>query len=140
MKLLDVNVLVDAFRPDAWRHDAAFAAVDLVLKGQEPTVILPEVAVGFVRVVTRSGVFVDPNTPGEAMEALDAWSMAPAVAIREAGPGRWVVFAALMSSGDFRGNDVHDALLAAAALDMGATLVTSDRGFERFADLRVHWV
>lgn len=140
MKLLDVNVLVDAFRPDALRHDAAFAAMDLMLRGQEPTVILPEVAVGFVRVVTRPGVFVDPNAPDEAMEALNAWSMAPGVAIREAGPGRWAVFSSLMSSRDFRGNDVHDALLAAAALDLGATLVTSDHGFERFADLRVQWV
>lgn len=140
MKLLDVNVLVDAFRPDVRGHDAAFAAVERAVKGQEPTVILPEVAVGFVRVVTRPGVFADPNTPGEAMEALDAWSAAPAVAIREAGPGRWVRFAALMESRDFRGNDVHDAMLAAAALDLGATLVTSDRGFERFTDLHVQWV
>ena len=140
MKLLDVNVLVDAFRPDARGHVSAFAAVELAVTGQEPIVILPEVAVGFVRVVTRSGVFADPNTPGEAMDALDAWSAAPAVAIREAGPGRWAAFSSLMAERDFRGNDVHDALLAAAALDLGATLVTSDRGFERFGDLRCQWV
>ena len=74
MKLLDVNVLVDAFRPDAQGHDEALAAVDLALRGQEPILILPEVAVGFVRVVTHPGVFADPNAPREAMEALDAWS------------------------------------------------------------------
>lgn len=140
MKLLDVNVLVEAFRPDARGHAAAFAAMDLAIRGREPTVILPEVAVGFVRVVTRAGVFADPNSPGEAMDALDAWSASPAVAIREAGPGRWATFSALMASSDFRGNDVHDALLAAAAIDLGATLVTGDRGFERFPDLRVDWV
>ena len=140
MRLLDVNVLVDAFRPEAQGHGAASAAMELAMRGSEATVILPEVAVGFMRVVTRPGIFEDPNTPHEAMAALDAWSMAPGVAIREAGPGRWAVFSALMSSRDFRGNDVHDALLAAAALDLGATLITSDRGFERFADLRVHWV
>lgn len=140
MKLLDVNVLVDAFRPEAQGHGAASAAMELAMRGSEATVILPEVAVGFVRVVTRPGIFEDPNTPGEAMEALDAWSASPMVAIREAGPGRWPTFSGLLASGDFRGNDVHDALLAAAALDFGATLITSDRGFERFADLRIHWV
>ena len=50
------------------------------------------------------------------------------------------MFSVLLASGDFRGNAVHDALLAAAALDLGATLVTSDRGFGRFAGLRVAWV
>jgi toxin-antitoxin system PIN domain toxin len=140
VKLLDVNVLVDAFRPDARNHNEAFAAVDLALRGQEPILILPEVAVGFVRVVTHPGVFADPNTPLEAMEALDAWSASRVVAIREAGPGRWAALSSLMAERDFRGNDVHDALLAAAALDLGATLVTSDRGFERFGDLRCQWV
>ena len=140
MKLLDVNVLVDAFRPDVRGHAAAFTALDLAIRGREPILILPEVAVGFVRVVTRAGVFADPNSPGEAMDALDAWSASPAVAIREAGPGRWAAFSRLMASRDFRGNDVHDALLAAAVIDLGATLVTGDRGFERFPDLRVAWV
>ena len=140
MKLLDVNVLVDAFRPDAQGHDEAFAAVDLALRGREPVLILPEVAVGFVRVVTHQGVFADPTTPREAMEALDAWSASRVVAIREAGPGRWAALSSLMAEREFRGNDVHDALLAAAALDLGATLVTSDRGFGRFVGLRVEWV
>lgn len=140
MRLFDVNVLVGAFRPDATGHEAAFAAVEGALRGPEPAIILPEVAVGFVRVVTRTGVFADPNTSAEAMEALEAWSSSPTVAIREAGPGRWSAFAELMAARDVRGNDVHDALLAAAALDLGATLVTSDRGFERYANLRIQWV
>jgi uncharacterized protein len=140
VKLLDVNVLVAAFRPDVANHDAAAAAIAASVASRDGIVILTEVAVGFLRVVTRSGVFADPNTPEEGMTALHAWSMAPTVAVREAGAGRWRIFQQLMASHDFRGNDVHDGLLAAAALDVGASLVTSDKGFGRFEDLRVEWI
>ena len=98
--------------------------------------MLPEVAVGFVRVVTRRGIFAQPDDAATAMSALTAWCSAPAVRIREAGPARWAVFAALMEAHALTGNDVHDGLLAAAAIDMGATLVTADRGFTMFAGLR----
>lgn len=137
MKLLDVNVLVNAYRRDAAGHDAAFEAVARARRGREPVVILTEVAVGFVRVVTRRGVFADPSTAPEAMAALDAWCSSPVMDVREAGRGRWAVFEGIMSRYSLSGGDVHDGLLAAAALSADATLMTSDRGFLRFEGLVV---
>lgn len=137
MKVFDVNVLVNALRTESRHHEAAYACVDAARKGREPVVILPEVAVGFLRIVTRSDLFLDPETSDDAMAALTAWSASPQVSIREASPGRWAAFQDLMATHRFVGGDIHDALLAAACIDWQATLVTSDRGFQRFEGLRV---
>ncbi len=135
MKVLDVNVLVNAFRPDVDDHDRAFDVLAVCRASAEPSVILTEVAVGFLRIVTHRGIFRDPNTSAEAMGALAAWTSGPGVRVREAGPGRWTRFATLVSDRALVGADVHDGLLAAAAIDLGATLVTFDRGFSRFDGL-----
>lgn len=45
-----------------------------------------------------------------------------------------------MSALKLRANEVPDAFLAAAALDLGARLVTFNRGFGRFTALRVEYL
>lgn len=137
MQLLDVNVLVNAFRPDAPKHETAFAYLSAARQGTEPVIVLPEVAVGFLRVVTHRGIFTRPDTPAAAMNALASWCNSSVVSVQEAGAGRWATFESLMTQRPMTGGDVHDGLLAAAAIDMGATLVTSDQGFTRFAGLRI---
>ncbi len=140
MKLFDVNVLVNALRTEADQHPAARTAIAEARVGQEAFIILPEVASGFLRIVTSPRIFTDPEDSEFAMSALAAWCSGPGVRIREAGPGRWPVFAGLMAEHQFVGGDVHDAMLAAACLDLNAVLLTSDRGFLRFPELRVELV
>lgn len=137
MRLLDVNVLVNALRTESAHHEAAFTFIDEARRGAEPVVILPEIAVGFLRIVTRRDLFTDPESSDSAMSALRAWCAAPSVRIREAGVGRWSRFETLMDTHHLTGGDIHDGLLAAACLDFTATLVTSDRGFTRFPGLQL---
>lgn len=132
MKVLDVNVLVAAFRSDHPRHETALGALASLRDGHEPTIVLPEVALGFVRIVTRRGIFTDPSTSQEAMSAISGWCDSPALRISEAGPGRWNAFEAIMEQRPLQGGDVHDGMLAAAAIDLHATLLTMDKGFARF--------
>lgn len=140
MRLFDVNVLVNALRSDAPGHDAAMHAMRESRASVETYVILPEVAVGFMRVATRRGLWTHPEDSESVLAALDAWCSAPNVEVHEAGAGRWEVFEGLVRDHQLVGGDVHDGLLAAACLDFGATLMTSDRGFERFARLKVQYV
>lgn len=137
MKLLDVNVLVNALRTESPHHQAAFDFVASARRSAEPVVILPEVAAGFMRIVTRRDLFADPEPSSAALDALRVWCAAPSVRVREAGPGRWLHFENLMAAHELVGGDIHDALLAAACLDFRATLVTSDHGFARFPGLNV---
>lgn len=140
MKVLDVNVLVNAFRSDASAHSQAFDYISRARSGREHILILPEVAAGFIRIVTRRGIFAQPDSPQAAISAISAWCSSRVMAVHEAGPRRWPIFESLVNSYQLRGNDVQDALLAAAALESKATLVTHDRGFSRFEGLSVHFI
>ena len=135
MKVLDVNVLVNALRPDASKHATAFDLIDHARAGERPVIVLTEVAAGFLRIVTRPGLFAQPEDADSAMAALRAWCSGPSVRLSEAGAGRWRRFEHLMARHHLVGAEIHDGLLAAACIDLGATLVTFDRGFTRFEDL-----
>ena len=140
MLCLDVNVLVSAIRPDTSHHKVALTAIEVMRHGTEPVALLPEVAVGFLRVVTNRRIFTSPQTLDEAMEALNSVLASPVIRITEAGPSRWAVFEGLVRGKNFRGGDIHDALLASASIDMNATLVTADQGFARFPGLRTRLI
>lgn len=136
MILIDVNVLVHAFREDAPRHavlrdwledqvyaEAAFALADLVLSG-------------FLRVVTHPRVF-DPPTPlDRALEFVHALRSQPNCIVVRPGERHWPIFTRLCRESDARGNLVPDAYLAALAIESGSELISTDRDFSRFPGLR----
>jgi hypothetical protein len=137
MRCVDVNVLVDAHRPEALHHDDVRAWLDGARRGPEPLAVASQVAAGFLRVVTHPRVFRDPTPPTTALEFVGALLASPAVVMIEAGERHWELFTGLCASLHLRGNDIPDAFLAAIALEQGAVWVTSDRGFMRFPGLRV---
>jgi toxin-antitoxin system PIN domain toxin len=135
MLLLDVNVLVHAYREDAPRHapvrawleglvysDSAFALSDLVLSG-------------FLRVVTHPRIFTPPTPVERALEFAEALRSQPNCMVLSPGDRHWSIFTRLCREGDARGNLVPDAYLAALAVESGSELVTTDRDFARFEDL-----
>lgn len=135
MLLLDVNVLVHAYREDAPRHapvrawleglvysDSAFALSDLVLSG-------------FLRVVTHPRIFTPPTPLEQALEFAEALRSQPNCVVLAPGDRHWSIFTRLCREGDARGNLVPDAYLAALAVESGSQLVSTDRDFARFEDL-----
>jgi uncharacterized protein len=137
MLCVDVNVLVHAFRPTSPRHEHVRPWLDSAAQGPERIGVLPFVGSAFVRIVTNRRIFREPTPPVEAVEFVDALLTAPRTLLVEPGQGHWGIFCDLVRAQRLTGDDVPDAFLAAAALEMGATLVTSDRGFGRFPGLRV---
>ena len=137
MLCVDVNVLVDAFRPDAPDHASVRGWLDAARRGPERVIVLPEVASSFVRITTNRRIWRLPSPTADALAFVDALTRSPAVDVRHAGPRQWELLAALVTDLGLTGDDVPDAYLAAAALDLGCTFVTSDRGFARFPQLRV---
>lgn len=137
MRFVDVNVLVDAHRPEAPNHAEVHAWLDRARRGREPVGLPSLTASGFLRVVTHPRVFREPTPTPIALATVDALLASPAVALVEPGDRHWELFRGLCDSMRLRGNDVPDAYLAALAMEHGATWVTSDRGFTRFAGLRM---
>lgn len=136
MILPDVNILIHAFRTDAPRHETLREWLEELVYSESGFALADLVLSGFLRVVTHPRVF-DPPTPlADALAFTDALRSQPnGIPIRP-GDRHWSIFTRLCRVADVRGNLVPDAYLAALAIESGSVLITTDRDFSRFPDLR----
>lgn len=137
MDIPDNNVLISAIRPDARHHLMAKKWLEASLNGGNPIRLFPTVETGFLRVVTHPKIYSPPTPVNEAWKFLRILCSSPFVEIcpwTQTARERW---GGLCLSLGLSGNDCNDAMLAAIALDRGFRLVTFDKGFQRFPDLRL---
>jgi len=137
--LLDVNVVLYAYRRDAPRHEHYAAWLHEALRGPDDVALADHVLTAVVRIATSPAFVATPVSSTEALTYVDAIRSAPTARQVIATQATWERFAALVD-GDpaIRGNLVPDAWLAALALSHGASIATADRGFGRFPGL-VHF-
>lgn len=136
MRCVDVNVLVYAHRVDLSEHADYRALLERLANDEEPLGLPDAVLSGFVRVMTNRRIFTEPTSPGDAWKAVEALFAAPACMRVRPGERHWELFQQLARDIDACGNDIHDACLAAYALENNATWLSADRGFARFKRLR----
>lgn len=136
MRLVDVNVLVYAFRADAPGHAAHRAWVEALVGSDAAYAVSDQVLAGFLRVVTHSRVFHPPTPLATALDFTIAFRDRPNAVPVAPGARHWGIFTRLCQAAEARGNLVPDAWLAALAIEAGCELVTTDRDFARFPDLR----
>ena len=89
-----------------------------------------------IRIVTNHRVFREPTSPSDAVAFCQAVRAAPSATPLRPGARHWDIFSRLCTDVGARGDLVPDAYHAALAIEHGATLVTTDRGFARFPGLR----
>lgn len=138
MLLLDVNVLVYAFRPE--QSSAALEVrrwLDAAMEQGQVVAASTEVLAAQIRIVTDRRIFERPAGAKEALAFTQAFVDAPMSRIVVPSSRHWAVFSELVEDLRLTGNDVPDAYLAALAIDHSARLVTRDRGFRRFPGLRL---
>ena len=136
MRCVDVNVLVYAHRPESPDHTAHLRGLEDARLGVEPLGLSSAVASGFLRVVTHPRIFTDPTPLAVALEFLEVLRTSPATVSVVPGEQHWQIFAELCRRLGARGNTVPDALLAALAIEQGATWVSADRAFAGYPGLR----
>ena len=90
----------------------------------------------FLRIATNPRVFDRPLSTAEAEVAISSWLAQPAAGILEPGERHWDILRGLVQGGQTVGPLVMDAVLAAIALEHGATICTTDRDFTRFSGLK----
>lgn len=90
----------------------------------------------FVRIGTNPRVFERPFSTAEAEDVGSSWLELPNAGILEPGDRHWPILRSLLREGQAKGPLVMDAVIAAIALEHGATLYTTDRDFSRFAELK----
>lgn len=138
MTLVDANLLLYAYDADAPQHAAASAWLEKMFHGTE-IIGLPWVAIwAFLRVATNARLWPKPKTLDEAFDAVRDLVSQPGVVIVNPGARHSEILERLVQEHRATGSMVTDAVLAALALENGATLASSDQDFSRFRDLR--WI
>ncbi|MBA4388393.1 MAG: VapC toxin family PIN domain ribonuclease [Verrucomicrobia bacterium] len=136
MILMDVNVLVYAFRKDSTDHARYRDWLQSIINSSEAYGISDIVLSGFLRIVTHPKVFKRPSTRSEAFKFVQAVRNQPNCRCIACGERNWEIFSELCHNADARGNLVADAFLAALAVESGCEWISTDRDFARFPGLK----
>ena len=82
---------------------------------------------GLLRIATNPRVFENPLTIVEATAIVASWLEQQGAGILDPGERHWTLLTDLTREGQAAGPMVMDAVLAAIAIEHGATLYTTDR-------------
>jgi uncharacterized protein len=131
----DINLLLYAYNAGATHHRAARRWWERLLRGDQVVGLPWVVILGFVRLATTRGVFVEPATPLAAVDRVASWLARPGVSLLLPGPGHLETLRRTLSctSGGPLTTDAH---LAALTIEHQAELHSNDADFSRFPGLR----
>jgi toxin-antitoxin system PIN domain toxin len=135
MILWDVNLWVYAFRSDSPWHRIARAELEAGLHSGDAYLFCPYVAASFLRLVTNPRIFIQPSRLEQGWAFADLLESSERAFRADIDSMTYGIFKHVCLVSRAVGNDLPDALLAAIAIRHGATFVTMDRGFARFAGL-----
>jgi len=135
---LDTNILVYARRSESSHHGAAVKLLRDLAEGQRPWGLPWPCVYEFLRVVTHPRVFDPPTDLDVALDDLASLLESPSLMLMGEGPVHPAHMRRAIASGRATGNLVHDAHIAALAVEHGVSeLWTTDKDFARFPDLRI---
>jgi toxin-antitoxin system PIN domain toxin len=90
----------------------------------------------FLRIVTHPRIFRNPTPLDTAFSFVNEIRDRPNCVLLSPGERHWEIFTNLSKTVGARGNLIPDAYLAALAIESGTELVTTDRDYARFPNLR----
>jgi toxin-antitoxin system PIN domain toxin len=134
--LIDANLVLYAYDRGAEQHAKSRAWLEAVLAGPDLVRFGWVTLWGFLRIATHRRIFDRPLSMSEAIAAISSWLEQPVVGVLEPGEWHWEILRQLIRDGQATGPLVMDAVLAALAVEHGATLCTTDRDFSRFPGLK----
>jgi toxin-antitoxin system PIN domain toxin len=136
MDLPDINVLINAHREDAVDHEKYAEWLMNLANGSAAFALSSVTLGGFLRIVTNPRIF-RPVTPIDlALQFCRELAARPSAAFIQPGARHWSIMSDLIERSGVSGARVSDAYLAALAIEHGCDVVTSDRDFARFPDVR----
>jgi uncharacterized protein len=130
--LLDVNIVVAAFRADHPQHQGVRPWFDSVTGASDGFAVPATVWASFLRIVTHPRVFDPPSSVPEAFGFIDATRAQPTFLSADPGPRHLTLLRRLCDEADVRGDLVPDAVIGALAVESGCTVASLDRDFARF--------
>ena len=138
MTVVDANLFLYAYNADAPQQWAAAEWLTKLLESGE-SIGLPWVTLwAFIRISTNSRIWTNPRPAAEAFAIVRDWLAQPGVVALQAGPLHLEILERLMRDHGAVGSMASDAVLAAIAMEHGASLASTDQDFRRFTGLK--WV
>jgi toxin-antitoxin system PIN domain toxin len=136
MDLPDINVLVYAHRKDAPEHDRYAAWLTGSANGASPFALSSITLAGFLRIVTNPRIFRPATPMDQALSFCQELIARPTASMIQPGERHWDIMVDLIETAAVRGAMITDAYLAALAIEHGCEVVTTDKDFARFPNLR----
>lgn len=137
MLVLDVNVVLAAFREDHAHHPVVRWWFDEMLAATEPFSVPLVVWGSFLRLTTSRRAFPVPTPRAEAFAFVEAVCTHPRHLRVEPGPRHLELLRRICEEADATGDLVPDAVIAAIALEHRCAVASLDRDFARFASIDV---
>lgn len=138
MIIVDVNLLLYAYDAEAPQHTAAATWLESLFRGSEGVGLAWISLWAFVRIASNPRLWPEPAPVVGIFKVIRDWLAQPGVVIVNPGARHGEILEKLVHEHRATGPLVSDAVLAALALENGATLASSDQDFSRFRDLR--WI
>jgi toxin-antitoxin system PIN domain toxin len=136
--VIDANLLLYAYDASAAEHLAASAWLNQLFESGE-TIGLPWVAIwAFIRVSTNPRLLRFPRPLSEIFSVVSGWLDEPDILVLTPGPRHMEILERLVAESGAGGPLVTDAVIAALAIEYGATVASTDQDFRRFPEVR--WV
>ncbi len=136
MKLLDVNVVLAASRDDHPHFQIARPYLDRLLAAGDRFSVTDIVAGSYLRIATNRRIFLTPTPVDHAFGYLRALRAQPAHLLVGPGPSHLELLERIASTEDALGDLMPDAQLAAVAVEHACEIVSFDRDFARFGEVR----
>jgi len=136
--VIDTNVLVYAHREDVAEHARAAERLRVLATSGSPLGLPWPCVYEFLRVVTHARVLLSPSRLADAWKFVTDVAEIPSVTLLSETSRHAEVLARLLDAAQPTGNLVHDAHVAALALEHGFDeVLTQDRDFRRFPGIRI---
>jgi uncharacterized protein len=136
MKLVDVNVLLYAVNKGSAHHRIVRSWWEDALNGNENIGLCGVVIIGFLRLATHPRILPKPLPVPDALDRIDEWLSQSNVLLVAEPSDLWPTLRTLLHESGTVGNLTTDAYLASLAIQLRATLVSTDSDFGRFRSLR----
>lgn len=127
-------MLLAAHREDHPHHALVRPWFDEALR--EPFTVPDAMWASFIRIATNRRIFTVPTPLEEAFNFLKAVRAQPQHVALAPGERHLEIFETLCREGDASGDLAADAYVAALAVEHGCELISLDRDFARFPELR----
>lgn len=136
MRMLDTNILLYSIEKSLPQHAIISPWFESLFASGEQVGMAWESLLGFARLVSNRKLFPKALSVSEAWEQVEKWLSVPTVWVPKPTEQHHALLAELITLPGITHRQIHDAHLAAIAIEHGLIFCSTDTDYARFPQLR----